>query len=220
VADLAALAGINVGMGGSTSVANIAYLQSDTLLIEYINNNKGLGQLFDDDWDIANKRWKEASKQRLPTIGKALRKLRNGMFSVSIDKKTGLITVSLRHHQPEVAAQWVNGLVAAANRNLRERDMSEGKRTIDFLQRQADVSTPSVELKQTLYRLVQDQMKRLAVASAREDYAFRIIDAARVPEAWERVAPVRRAIFAISVLIGGIFGIGIALIVEKARSSH
>lgn len=217
IVDLAALAGISIGGGGS-SEANIAYLQSDALLIGYINEHEALNQVFDDEWDPVSKRWRDSAPGKLPTMGKALRRLHKSMYFVSVDKKTGVITVSIRHHQPEFAAQWANGLIADANRNLRDRDMNESARAIQFLQREAENGVQPVELKQALYRLIEEQMKKRAVAAARDEYAFRVIDKARVPELWEKVAPVRRVIAGLSAIVGGLLGFGAALLSHRFAS--
>jgi uncharacterized protein involved in exopolysaccharide biosynthesis len=60
-----------------------------------------------------------------------------------------------------------------------------------------------VEVQQAIYRLVEDQFKAITAASVREQYAFRIVDPARVPEARRPKSP-RRVLMAV---LGG-FALG------------
>ena len=217
ITDLAALAGVNLSAGQS-SQENIAYLQSNSLLIGYINEHSALPDLFEEAWDSGRQTWIRSEPGELPSIGRALKLLHEGILFIDVDKKTGVITVAVRHHRPETAARWANGLVVDANRNLRKRDIEESTRAIEFLRSEVEDSNQPIELKQALYRLIEQQMKRRALAASREDYAFRFIDSARTPEQWEKVAPVRRAMTLIAAALGGILGVAIVLLVRRSQA--
>ena len=208
VADLAALAGINVG-SDSTAQEHFEILQSGKFLAEFIVERNKLPEIYAESWDGAAGHWKQGVEP--PTMGRALKRVREGMLFISQDRKTGVITVAFRHRDPTVAAQWVNDYFADANRKIRDAEVGRIDRMIEYLDAQAEKPNQPIEVKQAIYRLVEDQMKRLSLAMSDREYAFRVIEPARVPENWEKVAPVKRSIALVALMAGLMLGGGIVL---------
>ena len=55
-----------------------------------------------------------------------------------------------------------------------------------------------------IYNLIEEQTKNIMLANVREEYAFKIVDPAIVPEI--RVRPARRKIAIMGLLVGLLFG--------------
>jgi len=117
------------------------------------------------------------------------------VLSVSEDKRTGLVRVTMTWRDREQAARWASRYVDLANRELLARSTAESDRRIKFL-RTAAAAAETIELRQAIYKLMESELKSRMVASSRVDYAFKVIDPALVPDARDRVRP-KRALLAV-----------------------
>ena len=103
------------------------------------------------------------------------------------------------------ASAWSRANAATQQRALREAEDS-----IKFLQSRLD-STESIELRQGIYRLMEAQLKQIVAASARREYAFRVIDPAQVPDKDSFVRPRRKLITILGGTVGGMLGLFVAV---------
>jgi len=131
------------------------------------------------------------------------------------DQKTGIVTMSINWKDPEVAADWANDLATRANERLRQRAIEDSTASLRQLQAQLD-RTSVVELQQSIYRLMEIEIKKEVLAKSRRDYAFSVIDPAVVPDIDRYVSP-RRALILMSALILGL-GAAVAFVIfDEAR---
>lgn len=205
---LAALAGVNLGSGGDKS-EGWGTLSSRALIQQYIQDNKLLPALFPDKWDSSGKRWK-ASLSKQPTLWDGTKLFTKKIRYVSEDKKNGLITLSIEWKKPEESARWANDLVRLSNSILRERAITRSQKNIDYLNAQLE-KTSVIELRQSIYRLLESEIKNVMVAKGSDDYAFRILDPAVVPQ--EKAKPKRSLI----VLFGIVCGLSLGLLAALYR---
>lgn len=194
---LAALGGIGLGGGGKKSEA-LATLQSAALTQTFIEENQLLPVLFASRWDEQKKAWKPSLFGDDPTLWDGELKFRKKVRSVSEDKKTGLVTMTITWRDPELCAAWAKELVARTNSYLRNKAIAQSNKNIAYLNDQLS-KTSVVELQKAIYGLVEAEIKKIMVANGSDEYAFRVIDPARVPE--ERSGPNRAVL-----IIGGVFG--------------
>lgn len=135
-------------------------------------------------------------------MGDAYRLFDEKIRDVYEDRRSGVVTLSVTWRDSEQASEWANALIARANRQLRERTIVEAKQVIGFLNDEV-ARTQVVEVQKAIYKLVEEQIKSIAVASAREQYSFRVIDPAVAPDVHRPVRPRRVLAAAIAVLLGG-----------------
>jgi uncharacterized protein involved in exopolysaccharide biosynthesis len=196
---LASLAGIS-GVGADRRTEAVAVLQSRALTVRFIEENNLLPVLYAGVWDPEGKKWNVESPQQEPTLWKAneyFKKIR----TVVEDRKTGLITLTIKWGDPKVAAQWANGLVELTNRHLREKAIEESDRNIAYLTEQVSKSD-LVGVRTALYGLVENEIKQSMLARGREDYALKVLDPAVAPEF---PASPRLLVWLIGGLLGGLF---------------
>lgn len=220
---LASMAGINVGGGGNTENA-LATLQSRQFLTPFITNDDRLKLLFPEEWDETAKSWTVSNERRgesnKPTDLEAYERFKENSLNVSSDKTTGIVTFSIELPDPEAAASWANQLVAMLNEHLRAKALAEAERSLEFLNDQIE-QTRVLAIREALFTLVESQTKNAMLASAKEDFAFEVIDPAVPPE--QRVKPKRTLIVIASGLLGGFLGIFICFIlhfVEQAKKNE
>lgn len=191
--NLAALAGISLPAESGISVA-IATLSSRALTESFIEQEHLLPTLFSKKWDAQNQRWQS---DHPPSVRDGYELFDDGIRTIAIDKRTGLVTLAIEWTDPKLAASWANELIRRANDKLQHDAIDEGQKTIAYLQEQLG-RTRQVEVQQALYQLIESETKRIAVANAREEYAFKIIDPAVPPQKKSR--PKRLRIISIGFL--------------------
>lgn len=178
--DVAGLVGQNRGGSGRDGAAEaIAALKSRALATTFFKEENILPELFPRKWDSEKKVWKVNSDA--PTVWKAFEEFDRNIRFVSVDNKTGLVTLTIEWKDPIRAAQWANKLVNIVNARLRAEAVEDADKSISYLKEQLGV-TSEVEVQQAIYRLIEAQIKRRMVANTREEYAFKVIDPAVTPE--------------------------------------
>lgn len=200
---LASLAGINIGGGGGETEAAIATINSRAFTDNFIQDNKLMPILFENIWSEQNKQWLVESEENVPTAWDAY-KIFDGIRSISQDKKSGMITLAVEWKDPELAAKWANQLIDRINAYQKAQAITEAKESIAYLKQELE-QTSVVEMRQSIYRLIEAQTKQIMLANVRDDYAFKVIDPAVVPQ--EKVKPKRALISILGFMVGLMLGI-------------
>ncbi len=195
---IANLVGANVP-GGQAREEAVEFLQSRYITERFISANGLLPVLFPERWDASARQWKQS--RSAPTMGQAYKRFVTRIRSIREDRRSGLVTVTITWRDQEQAASWANGLIQMANSELRRRAVEEAKGSINYLNAEL-AKTQVVELQQAIYRLIESQIRTIMLANVREQYAFKVIDPAVVPDATERVRPRRVAMTVTGLFVG------------------
>ena len=178
---LSSLAGLSASGMDSKKEEAIAVLQSDLLTQRYLVENDLLPVLYARKWDAATRQWKTKDPEKIPTPWLANRYFATKVRQLSDEKKTGIITLTIRWSDPVLAAKWANDLVHLTNEYLRNKAIRESQRNIQYLNEQA-AKTDVVEARKAIYTLLQDEINKEMVARGRDEYALKVLDPAVVPE--------------------------------------
>lgn len=214
---LASIAGINLGSDSSGKISEaLAILQSREFLAKYVRENDILIPLFalkpvpfrrdlkidEEIYDHVRGGWVRqvnAPYAPVPTdweIHKEFSKL----LSVKVSEDTGLVSVSIKWYDPDQACRWLTGLVARLNSKIKERDVRNAERNIEFIKNKiSEVS--AVGMQNVYFSLIEAQTKTIMLAEVSEEYVFRILDPAVVP--LEKSEPNRVFVVLIGLLFGG-----------------
>jgi uncharacterized protein involved in exopolysaccharide biosynthesis len=225
---LASLAGINIGGGSTDSKAMaLATLQSRQFINAFIHKhellvplmaakewNAGSGELVIDPevYNVDTQEWVrevEPGKSPQPSDWEAYKRFKADILAVGEAKDTGLVTLSVNHYSPEVAQQWVTWLVEDLNSWMKEKSLGETKRNIGYLEQQLQ-KTKVADMQSVFYQLIEEQTKNLMLAEVDNEFAFKTIDPAVVPE--ERAKPKRSLICVLATLLGGMLGVAVVLV--------
>ena len=225
---LASLAGVSLPGGGAdkTSLA-IEYIKSRAFLDTFMQKHPEVLQelmaveawsasdntlVFDPEiFDAETQTWVrevDFPKQPKPSLQEA-HKVFKDIISVSQDKETSFVKVSVEHLSPNVAAKWVDWLVEEVNNALRDKDIAQAQRSIAFLESEI-ARTSLAEMRSNLFSLVQSQTETIMLANASPEYIFKTVDPAVVPE--EKAKPKRALIAVLGTMLGGMLGVLIVLI--------
>jgi hypothetical protein len=140
-------------------------------------------------------------RQQIPSAQESFKEFKKEHLNLSEDKKSGFITLSIKHQSPFVAKQWVELIVNEVNSFYRQKDKLESEKAVSYLNKQISLTSLS-EIKEALAQLLQEQTKKLALIEANEFYVFDYIDPPAVME--EKIEPKRALICILSALLGGI----------------
>jgi uncharacterized protein involved in exopolysaccharide biosynthesis len=231
---LASLAGVSLpgGEEGSRAQLGMQLMKSRAFIGDFAERRDILPELmaveswdaesgdiiFDaDDFEAATATWVrdvDFPKQPKPSLLEAHEEFMD-ILSVSEDKQTAYVTVSVDHHSPVIAAQWVNWLVEDVNAAVKAQDVSEAEKSIEYLKQQV-ANTSLADLQAMFFELIQSQTETVMLAEVRPEYVFKTIDPAVIPE--EKSKPSRALICVLGTLLGGMLGVVIVLIRHYARS--
>ncbi len=219
---LASLAGINIGgKGGDKTNLALEIFRSKQFLMGFIERHKLLVPLMagknwdhttntlilnDNDYDSESKKWIRSAvypKQVIPTYFEAYENFRKRLV-FDRDAKSGTVFITFEFYSPYLAQQWITLLVKDLNSYMRDQQHHESARSIEYLTKQIE-NTQVAELRNVFYQLIQEQTKNAMLAEAREEFVFKTIDAAIVPE--RKSKPVRSVMVLIMTALGGLLSL-------------
>jgi hypothetical protein len=226
---LAGLAGINLPSGGDVGnsekaiqkINSLSFFENNIMPNIYLSdlmalkswNSKTNTLAFDESiFDTNSNSWVRdysPPQQQIPSAQEAFKVFKTKHLSLSDDKKSGFITLSIKHQSPFVAKQWVELVVSEVNAFYRQKDKSESEKAASYLNQQISITGLS-EIKQVLAQLLQEETKKLTLIEANQYYVFDYIDPPAVME--KKSEPKRVLISILSALLGGILSIVLVLI--------
>ena len=233
---IASLAGVSLGSGDS-SESQIAQriMQSWSFIDDFIkSNNLEIDIFAAEGWDRASEKlnidedlynsgttqWlvknEETNKVGMPSSWRLFETF-SEILSVSEDKKTGLVSMSIEYYSPQIAKQWLDMYISAINKHMQERQMAKVTRNIEYLEAQI-AKTTIAEMQEVFYTIIEEQLKSKMLAEANPDYAFVVVSPSMVPE--QKSQPKRALICILGTLLGGMLSILMVLIMHYAKKSN
>jgi uncharacterized protein involved in exopolysaccharide biosynthesis len=203
-ANVASLAGLNLEAPGSRKNEAIATLLSRSFTLQFIDSMKIMSNLFPQATDE-----NRSNGDTMPTRGEAFKRFDKQIRKVVEDKKTGLVTLSIDFDDRFLAAEWANSMVSLVNASLRQRAIEESEQSIEFLTLELEKTGPE-ELRQSIYDLIEGHIANIMLANVHEQYAFKVIDPAVVPDEDSFERPKRLLIIISGVIVGLLLGLFIA----------
>ncbi|OLF73721.1 lipopolysaccharide biosynthesis protein [Pseudoalteromonas haloplanktis] len=225
---LASLAGVNLGSGGGVDKTQMALevLKSRKFTSEFIQKHNILPSLmaakswnresntikYDEElYIVEQNKWVRevnAPFKPEPSMQEAYKEF-SKIVSANKDKETGMVEIAIEHVSPYIAQQWVNWLIQDINSTMKLRDVVEANKSTDFLTKQIQ-QTKITDIRAVLYKLVEEQTKTIMFANVRDEYVFKTIDPAIVPE--QKFKPKRALICILGTLIGAFLSSVLVLI--------
>jgi uncharacterized protein involved in exopolysaccharide biosynthesis len=199
---LAALAGVNVNAGSSSKEEAIAVIKSRVFLLKFIEDEKLISKLFYKNWDAKQKNW----INKKPSKWDAYKLFSERILKINEGKNSSLILLAVEWYDRVQAAEWANKLVHRINMHMRQRAIDEAEKSITYLNQEL-AKTKIVELQGAIFRLIENQIQNVMLANVRDEFSFKSIDPAVVPEEDDYVKPKRLLIILFGVFIGIILGI-------------
>ena len=229
---LASLAGINIGSGvGDKTALGLEILKSRKFISEFIEGHDILVPLMaakgwddetgnlridSDDYDVTSGKWVRdvrQPKKTIPTYQEAYEEFMD-ILSVSQDKKTGFVTVSVEHYSPTIAKQWVDWLIDDLNSSIMREDVAEAEQAIEYLKKQIE-STSLADLQNVFFKLIEEQTKTVMLAKVSSEYLLKTLDPAIAPE--KKAKPKRSLIVILSVFLSSFLAVALVFVSASLR---
>lgn len=208
---LGALVGLS--SGDDRQKEALATLKSRTILEAYIQDQNLLPILYESKWDAQNNRWRPADPQDIPDVFDGYKLFDRRIRTIFEDKKNNTISISVTWTDRETSARWIRDLVARTNAYLREAEIRRSSQNVLYLNEQA-AKTQIVEVKNSIYKLLELEIKKVMIANVSTDYAFRFIDNPSVSR--KKVSP-SRFLFAAGFGVLALVITALALLIRGAR---
>ena len=219
---LASLAGINLrGKGTDKALLTLEVFRSKQFLMDFIERHDiKVPLMAAKEWDVKTdkliinpKTYDEATnkwvrkvnfpKQPEPSLFEAYEEFRDRL-SFDRESESGTVLISFEFYSPKLAQQWVKLLVKDINEYMRDKELNESRRSIEYLQAQVDKAQVA-ELRNLFYQLIQEQTQKAMLAEARDEFVYKVLDDAIVPEIKSKP---KRAILVIFLsFVGGLLSI-------------
>ena len=232
---LASLAGVSIG-GGESSESQIAQeiMKSWSFVEGFIADNDLAVEVYaaegwsrvsnqlkidNDVYEVETKSWlvedAHTGKEGPPTSWQLFEAF-SDKLSVSEDKKSGLVSVSIEYYSPQIAKQWLDLYISAINKHMQARQVEKVSNNISYLEAQIG-KTSIAEMREVFYTIIEEQTKNKMVAEASPDYAFVAVSPSMVPE--EKSQPKRALICILGTLLGGMLSVLWVLVRHYTRST-
>lgn len=195
---VASLAGINLSDGGSrdnkiakelmvSRGAVLQFLKGHDLVTRLIAGSSweaesGREKIDSDIYDVKNSSWVGGYfENSIGPTDKAVFESYVGKLKVKDVPDSPVTVISFESFSPIFSQEVLAKLVDWVNANMRDRALLEAQSSIAFLEGEL-VAAEFSEVKEGIYRLVEEQYKRKMLASATHNYALNILDEAYIPD--------------------------------------
>jgi len=210
---LAALAGLD-SMGSQKRNEAIEVLRARATTTQLITQDGLMPILYAKLWDKGRNTWREGV--RIPSMTEAVDRFSKKVRVITEDRRTGLVTLAITWRDPQLASKWATDMIALVNARMRETAEAEADRTLHYLDGEI-ARTQAMEMQVVLYRLVATQLRKKLLAEVRDDYAFKVIDPATVPDIRRPDFPNRPLFAGLGVLFGLIVALIVAMILADRQ---
>lgn len=209
---------VSADLGGEAATSSEAKIAISRILsrdyFKRIYNDQILLSCLSGPCDLSSKNSAEPDKESTsintnkPPFMVAYRHFRS-VFNIFPNKE--IVTFSFRHSSPEIAQEFLTWLVSDTNNFIRDHDVDQANRTIDFLNERL-TSTRNLELQKLISALIQKEIQTLSLSEKTEYFAFEIVDSPFVPQ--NRIYP-KRSLMVVGAFIFSIF-LSISMLVLEA----
>ena len=107
-------------------------------------------------------------------------------------------------------------MVELVNRTVRLKAIEESEKSLAYLNKELE-STQAVEIRQAIFKLSENQARRVMLADVCNDYAFQVIDPATPPDPDDYVRPQRLVLIIAGLLAGPAAALAVLIVVASLR---
>lgn len=230
----ASLAGVSLGKGeASKTIIAMEVLKSRAFVAGFVQRRRvAVPLMAGKKWDAENnqmvinaevynsatQQWigNDAESEIAPPSDWDIYKRFISIVSVMQDNKTGLITLTVDSVSPTLAQQWGSWLIEDVNAHVRQMDVDEASKSIEYLRQQLE-KTSIKEMQQIFFQLIEKQTQVIMLANVRDQYAFKVIDPPVVPQ--EKQGPRRALIVLVTMMAMGLLCVAGVLVRNSMQGS-
>tara|TARA_B100000900_G_C20590374_1_gene721350 strand:+ start:163 stop:1080 length:918 start_codon:yes stop_codon:yes gene_type:complete len=154
--------------------------------------------IFNDDlYDSDERKWINQSLE--PSYIEVHKYYLEDVLSVTRDKQTGLVNITVEHQSPVFAQYFLSLIIKEANSKQKLKDLETASRALDYLKLELS-QTKLLEIKESINQLIKAQLETTMMANVHEDYSLIAIEPPFLPE--EKSKPSRLQIIFFGLFAG------------------
>lgn len=218
--ELASLAGVAIPSSGNTSVYEVMEIIKSREFVKHLMTFENIlpSIMAAKSYDAASKKlyfdsdiydektaiWTRKpsnNKGAKPSYLEAHKVYLGGMLSISQDKKTGLVSLTVEHISPIFAKDFLALVIREANSLNRKIDIDNSTKALSYLKTELS-QTSLVEIKKSINQLIEAQLETRMMASVHDEYSLISLEPPFIPE--EKSRPSRSLIVILATMLGGI----------------
>ena len=199
IGGIANLVGINLSSGNRSEFI-IELASSKSFAIDFIEKNNLVPKIIASNgwnsssgslkynakiYDVQSNAWirkkPRGASTNVPSAQEAYKVWKRKIFSSNVDKRTNFLDLSFTHYSPNFAKELADLFLSDLNQKIRDKDIQEATRAIDYLNVEVD-SVELSEVRAALFQLIQKQHQKRMLANAKEEYAAEVINRPLVEE--------------------------------------
>jgi len=186
-------------------------LENITAVKKWDQNNNKL--IYDEKlFDEKTGKWKESK----PSTQEAF-KIYSEILGISQDKLTSFVGMSIEHHSPYIAQEWVNIIIYEINESMRKLDADQAQKSIEYLNNTS--STTNIQsIRDVIAKLLEEQIQTLMFSESSESYVFKVIDSPIAPE--KKSKPSRAIICILGTFLGFLISLVVVFFRELAMNNR
>lgn len=221
---IGALASFGIDVGGPSKVEDLETLfRSNDLTARVFRNHAFWPIVFGDRFDpktgtirptLLDRLFGRVKGSKPPTDWDAIRAAKDSLKIVT-NRKTGVVTISFETPSAEGSANIVKHYLEEGKSRLQEEAFDRAEKNKKFIQEQIGKTIDALT-RERLYSLYGQEVEREMLARNREQFGFRIIDSARIPDRKSRPQRAKLALFATLVSLP-IWGMVLAVLGARKK---
>lgn len=226
--ELTSLAGIDVSSGGNPQFKLFVGALRSPFAAEAIAADQNLLKaMFPREWSATEARWREPPSYIRPIVrglaasfgwytvpwsppgvSRVFDYLKDEL-KITPDPKSGVVTLEIDSHTPEVAERVLVTMNNAVDERMRQHDLARATIDVTYLSQRLSAVTVE-EYRRALVTNLVEQEKYRMLASAPLPYVSDVLGKPMISS--KPVSPVPVAVFAAALIVGGLLGFGLASI--------
>jgi uncharacterized protein involved in exopolysaccharide biosynthesis len=227
---LASLAGVQLPSGGATEFITFqAMLKSQEVASRLFADESLIQRLFAGEWDKGRKSFLQPIPSTLGNVKRLLKPLLTGEgqgsyiapnaarladtiaggLSVSEDKKSGMLQLSMETAKPKLASDLMLALIRETDEFLKERFVSSGSEALEFYQRKISKAR-SREHREALAKLIATEEQKLMLATREGPFVVEIMMGP--DQSLRPTSPKSSLVLALGLVLGLFLGAAVVLL--------
>jgi len=179
----------------------LAKMRSRQFSLMFIEKHGVFQAFYPEQWDETAQSWTPGFT---PDRGSSFTLFNERVRFIDHNPENDIISVRMRWSDPVLARDWANAYVKEFNQFMREQALKDVEKKRGFLEQELQRTTV-VDIRQSIFRLIEAQTAVAMLASAKEEYVLEVIDPALLP--FERYSPGRRTYLVLGSFAGGMLAV-------------
>ena len=235
---LASLAGVQLPSGGATEFITFqAMLKSQEVASRLFADETLIQRLFAGEWDESRKSFLQPIPSTLGNVKRLIKPLLTGEgqaayiapnaarlaqtlsrnLSVSENKNSGMLTLSMESAKPELASDLMLALIRETDAFLKERFVVSGSEALQFYQQKISKAR-SREHREALAKLIANEEQKLMLATREGSFVVEIMMGP--DQSLRPTSPKSSLVLALGLVLGLFLGAAVVLMRKAFRGNE